>query len=550
MFAVPDLRRAVSCLVVLGVVGSVASCGGEDDGAPASAAATGGAPGTGGTAGSSGTSTDSGRAGASGESAASFCGSVVSRGIEDVTLSGARLVAAESGVPAYCLVSGTLEGPLNFQVALPDNWNRKVLFIGGGAFDGVIPEIGIFGAGGLAAGYAVIANDSGHQGMGEMPSDDASWALDDERAVTRFAETSTHEVMAPATAIVRARYGREIKKVYFEGCSNGGREALIAAQRWPNDFDGIIARAPALNFTGAMTAFQRNARLVDALGGTLSRAKLKLVAEAELAACDEDDGVSDEIIGRPYDCRFDSTTLLCDGATDDTCLSELELTTLNGIRSATPLPYAQRDSIAQSAAWGVGHEVEESWWVWFFGSGGPSVQSVLQDQFIKYFVTKNPSEDTLATSLDEYAAEMEQASALLDASDPDLSDFRASGGKLILWHGLADPALAAAETAAYYERAVKHAGGRAEADEFLRYFTAAGVYHCIGGPGADWVDLLGSLDAWVSDGTAPDDLVATSGPFSTRPTPISRPLCAYPSYPRYVGSGDSNVAASYSCAQP
>ena len=457
---------------------------------------------------------------------------------------------AESGKPAYCLVSGTLEGALNFQVALPDDWNRKVLFIGGGGFDGVIPEIGVLGAGGLVAGYAVIANDSGHQGMGEMPSDDASWALDDEKAVTRFAETSTHEVLAPATAIVRARYGGEIDKVYFEGCSNGGREALIAAQRWPHDFDGIIARAPALNFTGSMTAFQRNAQLVHALGGSLSLAKLTLLAEAELAACDEDDGVSDGIIGRPYDCHFDPTTLLCDGATDDTCLSELELTTLNGIRSATPLPYAQRDAIAESAAWGVGHEADESWRVWFFGSGGPSVQSIFQDEFIKYFITKDPSAETLSTSLAEYAAEMEEASTLLDATNPDLSDFRASGGKLILWHGLADPALAAAETAGYYERAVTHAGGRAEADEFVRYFAAAGVYHCIGGPGADIVDLLGSLDAWISDGTAPDHLIATSGPFSTRPTPISRPLCAYPSYPRYVGSGDPNVAASYSCVQP
>ena len=222
---------------------------------------------------------------------------MVSRGVDDVTLTGARLVAADAGSPAYCLVSGALEGPLNFQVALPDNWNRKVLFIGGGGFDGVVPEIGIFGGDGLIAGYAVIANDSGHQGMGEMPSDDASWALDDEKAVTRFAETLTHEVLAPATAIVRARYGGEIEKVYFQGCSNGGREALIAAQRWPNDFDGIIARAPALNFTGSMTAFHRNAQLVNALGRALSPAKLTLVAEAELAACDEDDGVSDGIIG-------------------------------------------------------------------------------------------------------------------------------------------------------------------------------------------------------------------------------------------------------------
>jgi Tannase and feruloyl esterase len=500
-------------------------------------------------AGGSGAAGDSGTAGngAAGFAATrAFCGAVLAQTVTGVTLTEARLVPATASNPIHCLVGGTLAGSIKFRVALPDNWNHKLLFIGGGGFDGEIPDVGVTFSGSLATGYAIVADDSGHQGSGAV---DASFALDEAKLMA-FGNSSTHLVLPAARAIVSLRYGSSATQAYFEGCSNGGREALIEAQRWPDDFDGIIARAPAYDFTGSMTAFHRIALLVNAAGGTLTNGKLKTLANAELSACDADDGVRDGIIAKPEACDFDATALRCTGASDDSCLTDAELATVSGIRSETPLPYTHADSLLASPGWLLGHEGDLLWSDWTMGNPAPSIQFLFQDQFIKYFVTKNPNQDSLQTSLEDYASALSKLSLLLDATNPDLSQFSEHGGKLLLWHGLADPALSPVGSVEYYLKAVAQAGSQAKADEFLRFFRAPGVYHCFRGPGADAVDLVGALDAWVTAGTPPENLIATHVASFAGDVSLTRPLCAYPSYARYSGAGDASDAANFACETP
>jgi feruloyl esterase len=317
-----------------------------------------------------GGASDGGAAGAAPATAGSSCSSALEQTLPSASITGAMSVPPQAGNPGYCLVSARQGGSLNFQVALPDNWNHRLLFVGGGGFDGVIPDVSA-SPGTLAAGYAIVATDSGHQGTGAYPTGDASFALDAD-ALTAFANSATHQVLPLARAIVSLRYGSPPDRVYFEGCSNGGREALIAAQRWPGDFDGIIARAPALNFTGGMTAFHRIAVLTGAKGGSITVGKLTTLASAELRACDDDDGVDDGIIGNPAACQFDPTTLRCAGPSEDGCLTDAELATIAGVRAETPLTYSQKDSLVVYPGWPVGHESDATGWpVWITGT--PSV---------------------------------------------------------------------------------------------------------------------------------------------------------------------------------
>jgi pimeloyl-ACP methyl ester carboxylesterase len=479
----------------------------------------------------------------------SFCASIMSRVVSGASVTRAVLMPAASGKPQYCLVVARIGNSLNFQVALPNNWNHRILFIGGGGFDGVIPDItASLSPGTLANGYAVVVNDSGHQSNDVF---DGSWALNnaDPDALVNFGYLSTHTVLPVARSIVNMRYASPGDRVYFEGCSNGGREALIAAERWPNDFDGIIARAPACNFTGNMTAFHKNAQLVNAPGGMLTPGKLATLARAELTACDGADGVSDGIISNPFACQFEPATLRCAGNSSDACLTDAEVATINGIRADTPLGYSQMDSITAFPGWPIGHE-DVSWPVWIIGNSPPSLQFVLQDQFIKFFVTQNVGADSLQTLLSDNAGAMAQLSQLLDATSSDLSQFSGRGGKLILWHGLADAAISATATVQYYQRLVAKAGGQLATDQFARFYTAPGVEHCGWGPGADSVDLVTALDAWVRQGSAPDSLVATHVDSNSQAARLTRPLCAYPQYPRYTGSGDANLAVNYTCATP
>lgn len=328
------------------------------------------------------------------------------------------------------------------------------------------------------------------------------------------------------------------------GCSNGGREGLIAAQRHPEDFDGIIARAPAANFTGLIAAGQRIQRAVNAPGGRLTPTQLSALETATLAHCDPLNGVADGFASN-YHCTHDPSLLRCedDNAPDGSCLTTANLATLAAIHEDTPLPYAQVDMRTSLAGFGHGSEGDLlAYPAWIVGSDTVSafttplgLQAVTG--FLRYFIAEDETADVLTLDLPTFAIRLAARSAQLDATNPDLSAFAARGGKLILWHGASDYAVPLAETVRYFEavRAFHSSPGseaRPDADSFVRFYLAPGVLHCGNGPGgAEEPDkLFATLRAWVKDSTTPPDrldhLVAAS---ETRPAGAAT-WCRYPNY--------------------
>jgi feruloyl esterase len=461
------------------------------------------------------------------------------------------MVAAADAAAAYCKLSAIIDPALRFELRLPIAWNRKVLFLGGSGYDGVIPAPDVLrpGPGVVTVGYATIATDSGHIG-GPF---DGSFALDPD-ALVDFAYLARHRVLEAAREIMVTHYAESIRRTYFEGGSSGGREALIEAQRWPDSFDGVIARAPALDFTAVMLNANRIVqRAYGSADAWLPLAAVQTLSNAVLAACDELDGLADGIVGNVAACHFDPSVLRCADGTSTDCLTDAQVETANTVFSELQLdvPLANGRTgypgypISGAEAGGGG------WPLWMTGFAFESPNSLLfllQDDYFKYFVAKDAQFDSLQLSPTAYTAELSALSTLLDATDPDLSAFTAHGGKLILWHGLADYAISAYGTLRYYERVVATAGGHEEADAFVRFYTSPAVDHTGSGNGAPLFDLLGALDAWVENGAAPGDLVAyrlengAEIPF--------RPLCRYPTYPRYDGIGDPHSAASFACVAP
>lgn len=494
------------------------------------------------------------------------CDALSGKTLGGATVISAAAVAASGAVPTYCKVNARIQPALNFEMRIPQSWNGKLHYAGGGGFNGYTRpvndgEIPILAA--LKAGYINIVSDSGH--IGNHPAGavfDASWAINDPHAENLYASGSVPTVMSSAVELVTAAYGRAPSRAYFEGCSNGGREAMMAAQRNPNLFDGIIARAPAMDFVGIFGAFQRNlqalALTLDSGGATsLTPVKLATLSNAVLAACDAADGVVDKLVSRPSACNFNPATLRCPGGanTGTTCLSDAEL----GVTTSWTSPIAFSGGYG-SAGWPLtGNEVDPVdpaapgyWPTWVTGP----VQYLFADSGIKGLVARSTSTDPAYLYTYDFAshpAELDRVGRTFNATDPDLRPFKDSGAKLILWHGGTDPALSVKDTTAYYNRLITTVGGQATADSFVRYYVAPGVNHCAGGPGADQADLLAALDRWVTEGTAPAALTA-SKLAADGSTVLSRPLCVYPQYARYTGpAGDAaaaRLAGNYTCTAP
>jgi feruloyl esterase len=304
------------------------------------------------------------------------------------------------------------------------------------------------------------------------------------------------------------------------------------------------------------------ARRLAAPGGALPTAKIALLDNAQIASCDDDDGAADGIIGNPAACGFDAASLRCAGADGSDCLTDGELATIALIRADVTLQHAQADGITSFATLEPGHESDFFAWPIWLTEGFPNEAPPRPplgygglEQFLRYIVTGDPALDALKFDPADHLGALERESLRIDATDADLGPYFASGGKLILWHGRVDSVLPIGITHDYVAR-VRAATG-AQADDSLRYYTAPGVTHCQWGPGADTVDLVTPLDAWVSNGTPPGTPVARRYPLGPdgRPqvdqTPyLSRPLCPYPEYPHYNGAGDMSDAASFSCRVP
>jgi hypothetical protein len=480
-------------------------------------------------------------------SAQQACATLSGKTIGGATLT-AVVVAASGAVPTYCKANGTLAPSLNFEMRLPDAWNGKLYYGGGGGYDGSIPALVVPA---LTQGYAAVASDSGHQGSGL----DASFALTDTFAAQLFGSLAVPTVMSTALKTVTAAYGTPPTKSYFEGCSEGGREALMAAGRNPNLFDGIIARAPGYNWVGFMGHWNRNEKAVAAPGGQINSAKLGLLAKAVRDVCDAQDGIVDGIVSNPQACTFNPASLRCPGGADtgDSCLSDAQLAVVNSRTSPAAFAGGAYTSSALALN-GNEDDAAAGWGAWVTGNGDvrSALHYLFQDTTVKNYIARDPAQDSLTYAYESDLNSLYSMAALNDATNTDLRPFKNANAKLILWHGGSDPSISPQATTAFYQAATTAVGGQAAADEFLRYYVAPGVGHCEGGPGADQTDLLSELDAWVDKGKAPGTLSATK--VVNGVTVASRPLCRFPQYPRYTGpANDATAAASaanYTCTTP
>lgn len=458
-------------------------------------------------------------------------------------------VAASGTLPTYCKVNGTIAPSLNFEMRLPQAWNGKMYYGGGGGYNGAIPGLSVPA---LTQGYAQVSSDSGHQASGL----DASFALNDPFAAQLFGSLSVPTVMSSALEIVKAAYSATPTKSYFEGCSNGGREALMNVQRYPNLFDGVIARAPAYNWVGFMGAFNRTAKALAAPGGAFSAAKTATLAAAVRTTCDGLDGIVDGIVSNQPACNaaFDPATLRCPGGADtgNTCLSDAQLAV---VTSWTTDAVFTGSPTYRNAGWSLtGNEDDPgAWAAWETGNGTVTnaLQYLFQDTTVKNYLARDPAANSLTYSpWDQNQNALFAMASLNDATNTNLRPFRDSGAKLILWHGGNDGALSKNSTAEYYNN-VKATVGGASTDTFVRFYIAPGVDHCAGGPGADTSDLLSALDSWAVNGTAPATLSAQKLD-ATGAVSFTRPLCQYPQYPRYTGPANdaaaAKLAANYTCS--
>jgi pimeloyl-ACP methyl ester carboxylesterase len=490
------------------------------------------------------------------ESCASWVGKSVGGGAATVTAAEIQAATPATGataqaLPAYCKVSvAARDTGLKVGLWLPtEGWNGKLLMQGGGGFDGAIAAptanllVAYMSPSVVADRYAVIATNGGHE---TAENANGAFALDPVK-LTEFAQTSEHRALPWGKELVGAAYGSAPTRSYFEGCSMGGHDAMMLSQRYPADFDGIVARAPAGNIMGLFPAFSRLSIAVRNPANVLGPAKQTLLANAVLAQCDGLDGLADGIISKPAACTPDLTALRCAGGTDagDACLSDAQLATVNLVTS----PYASANGAYTHP--GYNHGLEDSavgWgqYIWPIAPG-QSVQGAFADGFVRGFITRDLSYDTNLWNPNDWLVRMAEVGTLFQAFDPELSGMRERNAKLIMWTGTNDSSVTPRDMGRYYQMAVARMG-QAAVDQTLEAFEAPGVGHCGGGPGAAHVDLVKSLDTWVTAGTPPSaQNLVQARKTDTGAVALTRPLCKYPATPRYKGTGDVNSATSFAC---
>ncbi|MBV9761826.1 MAG: tannase/feruloyl esterase family alpha/beta hydrolase [Acidobacteriaceae bacterium] len=462
-------------------------------------------------------------------------------------------------LPAFCRVAGvmrpTSDSYIRFEVWMPaEGWNGKFLGVGNGGFAGAIDYRTL--GGDLRRNYATAATDTGHQGE----ATDASWAYKHPEKVTDFGYRAVHETAEIAKKIIAEFYGRGAEHSYFDSCSDGGREALMEAQRFPEDYDGILAGAPAYAWTDLVSSGVEAAqRIYGNPASYISSFKVPAIGAAVLQACDAQDGVKDGIINDPMNCHFDPTEMLCKGAESRDCLTTAQAATLKVLYRGVE---GGRGSGLFPGYMPGGETGPQGWSTWILGPGpGESYGVGYVENYFRYMVFEDPSWNVLTADVGaaKKAAERKTASQL-DATNPDLHRFAARGGKLILYHGWNDPGIPPSFTIDYY-KSVMSAMGQQQSQSFLRLYMVPGMQHCIGGPGATVFGQLGTttakgpshgiysaLEEWVEKGTAPDEIIATK--YADGKAVMTRPLCAYPEIARYKGTGDTSDSASFSCEAP
>ncbi|HWC98068.1 MAG TPA: tannase/feruloyl esterase family alpha/beta hydrolase [Candidatus Sulfopaludibacter sp.] len=462
-------------------------------------------------------------------------------------------------LPAFCRVAGTLkpsdDSDIEFEVWMPSTgWNGRFQGVGNGGFAGSLSLSGL--AQELRRGYAVATTDTGHNTPG------ATWALGHHEKVVDFGYRAIHETTVAAKTIVAAFYGEPAQHSYFNSCSNGGRQALMEAQKYPADYDGIIAGAPANYWTHLLVGGSELAQIVAANPASfIPPAKFPAIEAATLAACDATDGLKDGLISDPQKCHFDPSTLLCKGEDGDHCLTAPQVSFLQKVYAGP------RTAKGESLYYGYspGGEGGGGGWVgWITGAAPEKSQGYgFSTQFFSQMVYEDKDWDfrKFDAERDAKAADAKLAS-ILNSTNPDLKAFKDRGGKLILYHGWSDAAIPPVNAIHYYDAVVSKMGS-SDAASFTRLYMVPGMQHCGGGPGPNYFwstnptargdaehDMEEALEVWVEKGAAPGPIVATR--FKTGVNPgggveRTRPLCPYPQEAHWNGKGSSDDAFNFTC---
>ena len=476
-------------------------------------------------------------------------------------LTGADMSSFYKSMPAFCRVVAhakpSSDSDIPIEVWMPlAGWNGKFEGNANGGFAGSIDYLALGAS--IIHGYATAGTDTGHTASGI----DAKWALGHPEKIIDFGYRGIHEMTRIAKLIVPQFYGSAPAHSYFNGCSDGGREALMEAQRYPDDYDGILAGAPANNWTPLLSLGVVVTQAVTAAPASfIPPAKIPAISKAVLAACDKLDGVADGILDDPRQCRFDPTSIQCkEGEDTPQCLTAPQVTALKAIYAG--LHDAHGQSIFPGYLPGA-EEGPEGWSLWITGPApAKSLMAFFGLGYYSNMVYGKADWDYKTFNLDSgLKAANEKTAAALNATNPDLSAFQSRGGKLILYHGWNDPAIPAVNTVKYYDSVIAKMGSTT-ANTFTRLYMIPGMQHCGGGPGPDEFgegmnatasdpqhNVRIALENWVERGTAPTSFIASKAASANSPE-ITRPLCPYPQSAQYKSTGDPNSADNFVCANP
>ena len=457
-------------------------------------------------------------------------------------------------LPSFCRVVAMTTPAVNFEVWLPINeWNGKFQGVGNGGMAGRISYAAMGTA--LKRGYATASTDTGHK-AGDIPFD-SSWALGRPDLIEDYGHRALHVTTVNAKAVTEAFYGEPARYSYYVGCSKGGQQGLMEAQRYPDDYDGLIAGAPANDWTRfyAGAHLWYSLAMLDDPESYLPPAKLPALGDAVNAACDANDGVEDGVLEDPRACDFDPGSLTCpEGANDVSCLTPKQEAAVKKIWSGST--NSSGDVIFPGLARGA--EADPNGWSrWVTGDAAfQSLHWRAAEAFFRYFVFEDLDWDFRSFDFDkdlEFA--LEKVGRALDSNDPDLRALRNRGGKLIVYHGWSDADISPLGAIDYYEKVVAVVGeskrreeALAETRDFFRLFMVPGMGHCRGGPGPDRFDALRALEQWVEQGIAPERIIASKG--NDDEVLRTRPLCAYPKVAKWNGKGSTDHAANFTCAAP
>ena len=441
-------------------------------------------------------------------------------------------------VPAICRVAGVVAPAIKFEVWLPEasGWNGRFQAVGGGGLAGIISYPAMAEA--VRGGYASSSTDTGHEAT------DSAW-LSDRQRVIDYGYRAIHEMTLKAKAVIEAHYGTSPQYSYFNGCSTGGRQGLMTAQRYPDDYDGIISGAPVNRFTHLHMAQLWTAHAtLKKPGAVLTRDDLAKVSTAALAQCDANDGVTDGILTDPRTCHFDPSGLQGFSAAQIEALKMIYQGPVNPRTGAQLYPGLEPG--------GEGPQPNNPGWALIMNGREPFA---IDHAVLGGMGFENPQWDWRTFDFDSDVELVDsKLFGVLNAIDPDLRDFKAGGGKLIVYHGWNDPGVMPRQTLDYFDNVIEYAGkamggdGRAYTDEYLRLFMLPGVGHCRGGVGPDQADWVAALVGWVEQGKAPASITARRE--QDGKVVMTRPLCPHPQVARYRGRGDSNDAGSFECALP